>query len=70
MKLTIEATDQITRIDGVLCRVWNGVTERGTKCVLFVHRLRTDADVDQSEFQRELDEQLPPGRVVDLRFIL
>jgi hypothetical protein len=70
MKITIEATDQITRFEGVDCRVWKGVTERGTKCILFVHRLRTDADVDPEEFRRELDEQLPPGRVVDLRFII
>ena len=70
MKITITATDQITRVDGVESRVWSGVTERGTKCVVFVHRLRVDADVDPDEFQRELEEQLPPGRVVDLRFIV
>jgi hypothetical protein len=70
MKITIEATDQITRVDNVTCRVWNGITERGTKCLLFVHLLRVPAEVDQEEFQHELNEQLPPGRVIDLRFIL
>ena len=36
MKMTIESTDQITAIDGVKVRGWEGVTAGGVKCVVFV----------------------------------
>ncbi len=70
MKLTIEATDQVTSLDGVLVRVWHGTTEAGMPCLVFVHRVAVREDKDQAEFQRELAEQLPPGRVVSLRQVL
>ncbi len=70
MKLTIEATDQVTSLDGVLARVWHGTTEAGTPCLVFVHRVAVRDDKDQAEFQRELAEQLPPGRTVSLRQVL
>lgn len=31
MKITIESTTQIVEANGVKCRVWEGVTERGVK---------------------------------------
>lgn len=39
MKLTIEATDVLTEMDGVPVRVWNGTTENGTPCEVYVHRI-------------------------------
>ena len=29
MKITLESTDVLTRINGQMCRVWRGTTERG-----------------------------------------
>lgn len=70
MKLTIESTDKLTHIDGVAVRVWNGVTEKGTKCLVFVHRVAVAETEDATDFERELSEQLEPGRTVALRNVL
>jgi hypothetical protein len=65
MKITIESTDTETEVDGVLCRIWAGVTESGTECVVFVHRIAVHNDEDQSEFERELREN-PAPKVVEI----
>ena len=70
LEIQITATDQITELDGVPCRVWSGVTARGVRCTLFVHRLAVHPDEDTAQFDAELREQLPPGRVVPLSQIL
>ena len=70
MKITIEATDQLTEMDGVPVRVWNGTTEGGVQCFVFVHRLAVHMDEDSGEFDRELKEQMPPGRAIPLSAIL
>jgi hypothetical protein len=67
MKIIITATDQITQLDGVPVRVWDGVTEDGVACQVFVHRLRVAATEDTSRFDQELQHRLGPGRVVELR---
>jgi hypothetical protein len=70
MKITITATDQITKIDGVLVRVWDGITEGGVACKVLVHRLVVAPGANAAEFERALQEELPPGRVIDLRYVL
>ncbi len=70
MKILIESTDQLTRVNGVPVRVWEGTTEAGTPCVVFVHLLSARSDRDCSEFERELKEQLLPAELVDLRRVL
>lgn len=70
MKIVIESTDQLTHIEGVPVRVWKGTTEGGVECIVLVHRLAVERAKDTSEFERELHEQMPPGRVVDLRRVL
>lgn len=70
MELHLTSTDQITHIDGVAVRVWEGVTAAGTRCKVFVHRIGVADTEDLSHFERELQECLPPGRAVDLRHIL
>jgi hypothetical protein len=61
MKITIESTDALTTIDRVPVRVWEGVTEDGIPCKVFVHRIAVADEQDASAFDRELREQLPPG---------
>jgi len=70
MKIEIEATDKLTTIAGVPVRLWEGVTELGVKCKVFVHLIAVHKDEDSEQFHRELVEQLPLGRHVDLRHIL
>lgn len=70
MQIQIESTGQLTHLDGVPVRVWEGVTAAGTKCKVFVHRVAVHQIEDASEFERELREQLQPGQVVDLRHVL
>ena len=70
MQLMIEATDEITSMENVPVRVWRGVTQSGVPCIVFVHRIAVHNSEDQSQFDRELAEQLPPGRFVPLWNIL
>ncbi len=70
MKLTITATDQLTKFDEVPVRVWEGITEDGVKCKVFVHRIAVHNDEDASAFERNLKERLPPGRHLPLSMIL
>lgn len=70
MKISITATEKVTTMDGVPVRVWEGVTERGAKCLVFVHRVAVPTDEPADEFNRELHEMLPPQRPAPLRHIL
>jgi len=70
MKVQMEVTDKITIIDGVKVRLWEGVTEGGTKCKVFVHRIAVRNNDDCTQFEKELKEQMPSGRIIDLRQIL
>jgi hypothetical protein len=66
----ISSTEVLTTMDGVPVRVWEGVTEKGVKCHVFVHRLAVHKDEDASQFEAELAEQLAPGRTIPLRMVL
>lgn len=70
MQIQIESTDQLTSLDGVPARVWKGVTAGGVECFVFVHRIAVAKQADSSQFEKELSEQLPPGRTFPLSAIL
>lgn len=70
MKITITATEHLTEIDGVPVRAWDGVTEAGIACVVFIHRIAVRGDADCTEFERELGEKMPTGKTIPLRMIL
>ncbi len=70
VRLTIESTDVTTTIDRVEVRVWEGTTADGIPCKVFVHRIAVANDQDAAAFDRELREQLPPGRHFPLWMIL
>ena len=63
MKIQMESTPAITDLNGVPVRVWNGVTEKGIPCLVFVHRLAVHLQRDATQFDAELQEQLAPGFV-------
>ena len=66
MKLTIESTGTCLTLDGVPVRLWEGVTEGGVPCRVFVHLIGTREEADQSEFEAELEEQAHPFLVLPL----
>lgn len=68
MEIQITSTDQVTKIDGVPVRLWNGVTADGLPCKVFVHRIAVANDGD-TILDRELKE-LPPPRKMRLSDIL
>jgi hypothetical protein len=51
-------------------RLWEGITEDGVRCKVFVHRVAVHESQDSSRFERELAEQMPPGRHIPLRMVL
>lgn len=67
MRIQMEPSGPVVKLDGVECRVWNGVTEAGVQCFVFVHRIAVRDGVDAEAFSREspLDEKPPPS-VADL----
>lgn len=56
MKLIIESTDTLTKINGATARVWRGTTETGADCTVFVSNIASRVP---SEF-KELMETPPP----------
>jgi hypothetical protein len=70
VEIQIKATQHITKINGVECRLWEGVTAGGIPCKVFVHRIAVHNNDDSSQFERDLREQSPPGVPIDLRHIL
>lgn len=70
MQIEMKATPDIVCIDGVYCRIWEGVTARGVLCKVFVHRVAVDQACDSAEFDQELRACLPPGREIDLDRVL
>lgn len=72
MKLTIESTPQLTEIDGVPVRHWEGTSEEGVKCHVFIHRIAVGNEKPCEQFETELREMGQPqaSRSVPLHLIL
>ena len=64
MKITMTATPIMTEVDDVPVRVWEGVTEGGARCQVYVCRIALPPGQDAAEFETELRETLPPGEYV------
>lgn len=63
MNIQITKTDDLVTLDGVECRRWEGVTEGGVECDVFVHRIKV-ADEKSGEFEAELVEMpIPSGGI-------
>lgn len=69
MQLTITSTEQITEINGRRCRVWDGRTPSGVRCLVFVPAIAVHPDEDASLFDRELAELAAPAEAAELRVI-
>ncbi len=66
MKIEIESTTKIVKLDGVPARVWEGKTDSGIKVHCFVTRIAIDKNEERmGEFQNELQEQKPPSNAIE-----
>lgn len=61
MKLIIENTTKLVELNGVPCRVWEGVTGKGVKVHAFITRVGVDREADAGEFEADLQEQRTPS---------
>jgi hypothetical protein len=56
MRIQIEPSEILVDIDGVTTRVWNGVTEEGVQCFVFVARVAVRAEDDALDLASVLIE--------------
>lgn len=61
MKITLTSTTEIRKVNGITCRVWEGITANGIVVFALIHRVAVRDDKDASEFERDLMEQAPPS---------
>lgn len=54
MKLTLTSTERMVTINNVPCRVWEGTTADGVRCVAFVRRIAVRGDARLDEFENTL----------------
>ena len=61
MQIRMKPTGMIVKVaPGVEARLWEGITNRGVRCKVFVHRLAVREDEDQQPFLEELREMPQP----------
>jgi len=60
MKMTIESTTKIVKVDGIDCRVWEGETERGVKVICIIPGVAVADEQDVPQFEAEWQEHLVP----------
>ena len=73
MKIQMHSTTKIVHLNGVPARIWEGVTEGGVECHVYVTRVAVTKESDTSEFEKELQEHSAPSaeiEAVPLRLIL
>ena len=73
MKISLENTTKIVTLNGMDCRIWEGVTERGVKVVAYIPRIAAQPDQDMTQFEAELRETRPPSaevQAIPLRMII
>ena len=72
MKLILEATSTIERVNGVPARVWKGHTESGIEVTCWINIVQVKKSDDCAQFERELQEVKVDRELVafDMRMIL
>jgi hypothetical protein len=56
MKATITSTSECAKVQGVLTRVWEGVSEAGVEFTAYIALVKVPRNADNSQFERELSE--------------
>jgi hypothetical protein len=61
--MTIESTSKIVEMNGIECRLWEGVSEAGVPVHVFIPRVtpQTLEPAALAQFDTELREQKPPS---------
>jgi hypothetical protein len=54
----MEQTEHFAMVDGVHCRIWNGVTEDDKQCFVFVHTIASREEISS------LLNKLPPEEII------
>lgn len=70
LELLIYPTDQLTKLDGVLCRVWHAETDEGVRCLAFIRSIAVMPGEDSTAFDRALLAGLPPGHLTEFHEVL
>lgn len=73
MKIIVENTTKIVKLNGVDARVWEGQTDSGIPVHVFITRVAVAEEANRSQFEQELQECRPPSAVVSaypMRMIL
>ena len=60
MRIILESTTEVTEVDGLPCRIWEGHTESGIACHAWLTRIAVHEDEDRSQFEAELAECRTP----------
>jgi hypothetical protein len=60
MKLTLESTTKVVRMNGVPVRIWIGATEGGTQVHAYITRVAAEEDSDTAELEADLHAEAPP----------
>jgi hypothetical protein len=63
MKIELTPSAEFVAVDGYLCRVWRGTTDRGTPCFAYIHRLALHIDATDDEARELLEVAIPPDTV-------
>lgn len=76
MRVSLESTNKLVRLNGISARIWEGTTEAGVKVHCYMTRIAVKNDQPlevYAEFERELKETRVPSADVEaipLRMIL
>lgn len=72
MKITLESSATVERVQGVPARVWRGTTESGIEVTCWIPIIQVRKDADCSQFERELREIEVRRELVsfDMRMVL
>lgn len=73
MKITLESTTRIVKVNGMAARIWEGKSAKGVPIVACITRIAVEREADNSEFERELKEHAAPSpaaMVFDTRFFV
>jgi len=73
VKINLESTTKIVRVNGVPARIWEGTTDSGIPVHCYVTRIAVAQGQDTTQFERELRECRTPSVEVEalpLRLIL
>ncbi len=66
MRVQAEPSEIIVNVEGLECRVWNGVTEAGEQVFLFVHRVAVANEARDALLEKLITAPPPRGAVAEL----